>query len=127
MSKETYCGQPCCFTTVANTAKKMLLIELTNKCNLACPYCHSRPNEGGNNALGYERLVRLLDECRENNFDTVIVSGGEPLVSPDVFRFAEEIRNRGLQHSKGTISISFYYTIPRTNRGLQLQFLTDFV
>lgn len=95
MSKETYCGQPCCFTTVANTAKKMLLIELTNKCNLACPYCHSRPNEGGNNALGYERLVRLLDECRENNFDTVIVSGGEPLVSPDVFRFAEEIRNRG--------------------------------
>lgn len=72
MDKEKFCGQPCCFTTAANTEKKVLLLELTNKCNLACPYCHSRPNEGGNNALGFERLVKLLDECSENNFSTVI-------------------------------------------------------
>lgn len=97
MNKDRYLGQPCCFTTRSDSEKKMVLIEITNKCNMACPYCHSRPNEGGANALGYERMVKLLDECVEARFDTVIVSGGEPLVSTDVFKLAQEIQKRGLK------------------------------
>jgi radical SAM protein with 4Fe4S-binding SPASM domain len=90
-------GQPCCFSTKADEDNKMLLIEITNKCNLSCSYCHSVPNTGGELALSDDRLDKLLYECKENSFKSIIVSGGEPLLSERVFKLSKAAKEKGLR------------------------------
>ena len=90
-------GQPCCFTTKASEDNKLLLIEITNRCNLNCDYCHSFPNSGSELKLSDERLIELLAECKEENFKSVIISGGEPLLSKRVFTVAKTAKTLGLK------------------------------
>lgn len=90
-------GQPCCFTTKASNDRKMMLIEITNRCNLNCNYCHSVPNTGGELKLSDERLLRLLDECKDESFRSLIISGGEPLLSKRVFTVAAAAQKLGLK------------------------------
>lgn len=88
-------GQPCCFSTHGDDKSKVLMIELTNSCNLSCPYCHSIPNHGGENILSDERLQQLLEEAKEQGVSTIIVSGGEPLISKRIWKFSELIKKMG--------------------------------
>lgn len=88
-------GQPCCFSTHGNDRSKVLMIELTNRCNLACPYCHSIPNHGGENVLSDNQLEQLITDAKANGVTTIIVSGGEPLISKRIWQFSELIQREG--------------------------------
>lgn len=74
-----------------------MIIEITNRCNLNCSYCHSYPNVGGELALSDERLLKLFEECKENQFKSVIITGGEPLLSKRVFFAAKVAKSYGLK------------------------------
>jgi pyruvate formate-lyase activating enzyme-like uncharacterized protein len=56
-------------------------IKVTLKCNLSCPYCINGVEEYRKNW----RDIKSLSEINFNDYRTVIVSGGEPLVSKDIF------------------------------------------
>lgn len=94
---DEYTGQPCCFTTKASEDNKLMLMEITNRCNLNCNYCHSFPNSGDELKLSDERLMELFAECKEENFKSVIISGGEPLLSSRVFTVAQAAKTNGLK------------------------------
>lgn len=88
-------GQPCCFSTRPDMNNRMILIEITNTCNLSCPYCHSSPNSSKEISLDDEQLLRLLHDCRRQAIKTIIISGGEPLTSKRTFCFASKAKDMG--------------------------------
>lgn len=75
-----------------------LRIIVSEKCNLSCVYCH---HEGRIDELigsdvknnPYFNLRELLFRAKQLNFKKIKISGGEPLLYPDVLRICHEFQN----------------------------------
>jgi cyclic pyranopterin phosphate synthase len=71
---------------IADHAKKYLRLIITKKCNLKCYYCHG---EGMLNVVGNlfkgSQLIELIKVIGDLGFNKVKISGGEPLLYPDIF------------------------------------------
>ncbi len=69
-------------------------------CNFRCPFCHNAdlvlPERGGDSRVP---LHAILDQLRERRgfLDSVVVSGGEPTLLPDLEEFVTHIRTLGLR------------------------------
>ncbi len=65
-------------------------------CNLRCPFCHNAGlvTEAYSEALTPDGLYAFLEK-RIGLLDGVCVSGGEPLLQPDLIPFLEPIRDMG--------------------------------
>jgi len=69
-------------------------IELTNKCNLECPYCYSDSTCQQNKSLDASVVRQVLKDGREHGLRSVSWFGGEPLLYPDLFdvlQYAKEL------------------------------------
>lgn len=101
-----------------------LFWECTQRCNLACRHCGSdcftsakdqdMPLEDFLKALDTipQPDVKKLSGRRSKRFNidtlTVVLTGGEPLLRPDIDRIGKEIRRRG--HYWSMVSNGFFYT-----------------
>ncbi len=88
-----------CETT--SSGPKALYLEITDRCNMACPMCitrHHRADELQKNTLDLEQIRdRILGPGRDLGLKTLVVSGGEPLMSPlfqDTLRTAKRMGYR---------------------------------
>ena len=65
-------------------------------CNLRCPFCHNSalvfPDPA--DAMDEEELFRFLEK-RVGVLDGVAITGGEPLLTADIFPLAERIKSMG--------------------------------
>jgi len=76
----------------------MVFWELTAACNLKCVHCRACPAEQRSpDELSFGESQRLLHEIASCSKCAVVLSGGEPLVRPDVFRLAEYGNSLGLR------------------------------
>ncbi|MCE5334757.1 MAG: heme b synthase [Desulfobacteraceae bacterium] len=84
-------GHPHCAGTGSKLEANLRLVawELTRSCNLACVHCRAaaqdRPYEG---ELTTAECMRVMDEIAQVARPIVILTGGEPLLRPDVFELA---------------------------------------
>ncbi len=71
---------------------------MTRNCNLACVHCRASatmgPYEG---ELDTQAAYRLLDQIAEVGSPIVILTGGEPLLRPDIFDIAAYGTDQGLR------------------------------
>lgn len=68
----------------------------TRGCNFRCPFCHNTPLVTGSSDPDYpEDDFFAFLEKRKGLLDGVAVTGGEPLLHPDIDRFLEKIKNAG--------------------------------
>ena len=78
--------------------KPVVVWNITRRCNLFCMHCyadsHDRAYPG---ELTTAEGRALVDDLAEFGAPTVIFSGGEPLIRPDVFELAAYARERGLR------------------------------
>lgn len=86
-----------------------LRISITSYCNMNCIYCH---NEGNlqNAILTKEQIKKIIDECKELNIKSVRITGGEPLISPEIedickmlsedYKINVEINTNGIEIEK---------------------------
>ena len=81
----------------------ILAWELTKACNLDCRHCRAsaRPERDAHELSTSEGLA-LLDELSTLGTRMVILSGGEPLLRPDVLDFARHGTARGLRMTLAT-------------------------
>lgn len=65
---------------------KVVVLHITNKCNLCCDYCYLQSDRSSMKAFDLSvinGLIRFL-QAREINHVTVVFHGGEPLLFPEV-------------------------------------------
>ena len=68
-------------------------------CNFQCPFCHNGPLIPPNPPsvdLMPQKLVTEFLALRADKLDGVVISGGEPLLQPDLGEFLKELKYLGL-------------------------------
>lgn len=75
-----------------------LYIEITSKCNLSCTHCYNKSSIAGNGMM-YDEFKSIIDQS--NFVNTICISGGEPLLHPDIYKILEYVS----RNSKAQIRI----------------------
>ena len=79
-----------------------LSLEVTARCNHACPFCygvwHERPELAGEE-LSTEAWGEILEECARRGVEDVQFTGGEPLLRADLEELVDRARAAGLKTS----------------------------
>ena len=71
-------------------------IEVTDVCNLSCPGCFRKNNVTGHRLLA--EIKKEIDFCSDKlNCSRICISGGEPLLYPDILEVVKYIRTLGLK------------------------------
>jgi heme b synthase len=84
-------------------ALRLVAWEITRRCNLHCAHCRSSSeNESYEKELSIQECQRVTDEILEIGKPIVILTGGEPLVRPDVLQIASYAVSKGLRVVMGT-------------------------
>jgi radical SAM protein with 4Fe4S-binding SPASM domain len=79
--------------------------NLTRRCNLECAHCYiaAGPHESAEGELSTDACLRIAGEILElNPAPFIILSGGEPLLRPDLTRIAAHLSSRGATVVVGT-------------------------
>ncbi len=92
---------------------KEVKIELTNKCSRNCKHCSSNATSSVDNLkeLDYENVIKIIREAKLMGVETIVFTGGEPLMYDKLSELVELTSKLGM---KSTI-YSFAY---RTNETL---------
>jgi radical SAM protein with 4Fe4S-binding SPASM domain len=69
----------------------------TNNCNLFCPFCESSAGVEGQGELNRAEVEKLLDDLHGMGIKRLFVSGGEPLMRPDIVPIMAYANSRNLQ------------------------------
>lgn len=84
----------------------LVALNLTRRCNLKCAHCYldaGTRRRGGPAELATAEVARLLDRIAALSDETMVVlTGGEPLLRPDIDRLAAHAARRGLMVVVGT-------------------------
>lgn len=91
------------------------------RCNLACGYCNEYDNYS--QPVPLDEMRARLDKLADLGTSIITISGGEPMMHPDIYEIVRHIRKRGM--IAGLIS-NGYYMKPERIEGLNeagLQYL----
>ncbi|MFA5321484.1 MAG: heme b synthase [Smithella sp.] len=77
---------------------RMIAWEVTRSCNLNCAHCRAAANCGPYpGELPTDKCLKLVDEIVAVSSPVIILTGGEPLLRPDIFEIAAYGTNKGLR------------------------------
>lgn len=91
---------------IINGLQKLTLLDypgktactiFTSGCNFRCPFCHNAPlvlTPGENEVIPEEEVISFLIK-RQGILDGVCITGGEPLLQPDIDQFISKIKYLG--------------------------------
>ena len=74
----------------------------TNQCNARCLHCSSNSAIKTHDELTESETLNLIDQLIETEVIDLAISGGEPLMRPDIYRVISYARNRGLTVGLGS-------------------------
>lgn len=90
-------------------------IDLSNPCNLNCPYCYIEEKDSARklrkpNELTHAEILDVIDDLQSCGARTInIVGAGEPTIDPHFEATIESIANRGMTTVLFTNGIRFYH------------------
>ncbi len=98
---------------------KEVKIELTNKCSRNCKHCSSNATSSISNikALDFDDVSRLIKEAKLMGAETIVFTGGEPLMYDRLSELVELTSKLGM---KSTIYTFAYRTDETLNKYRQL-------
>jgi len=77
---------------------RLVAWEITRNCNLSCVHCRASATKGPyTGELDTAACLQLLDQIAETGNPIVILTGGEPLLKPDIFEIAKYGTDKGLR------------------------------
>lgn len=94
------CPYDCGLCTDHEQHSCLTIVEVTDRCNLACPTCYasSAPNYGNHRTL--EEIEKMFNVivANEGEPDVVQISGGEPTVHPQFFEILDIAKSKPIKH-----------------------------
>ena len=85
-------------TTLLDYPEKLACTVFTGGCNFRCPFCHNASlvlHAGAVEEIPEEEFFSYIEK-RKDMLDGVCITGGEPLLCPDIVDFIKKIRSFGL-------------------------------
>jgi len=77
---------------------RMIAWEVTRSCNLNCVHCRAASSCGPYpGELSTDKCLKLVDEIAATSSPVIILTGGEPLLRPDIFEIAAYGTSKGLR------------------------------
>ncbi len=77
---------------------RLVAWEVTRNCNLNCIHCRAAASKGPHpGELDTETCLGLLDQISEVAKPVIILSGGDPLLRPDIFEIVRHGASKGLR------------------------------
>lgn len=77
---------------------RMIAWELTRGCNLSCKHCRASSESGPYpGELSKEECFRVMDDISLISKPVIILTGGEPLLRPDIFEIARYGTDKGFR------------------------------
>ncbi len=73
-----------------------IFIELTDRCNLHCKHCYGGFECNKNNIISFEELKKVIDNASQNGVYQFDLTGGEPLLYPNIDELLEYLYNSGM-------------------------------
>jgi Fe-coproporphyrin III synthase len=85
----------------------VVIWNLIRRCNLACQHCYSiSADHEFSGELTTEEIFTVMDDLRSFRVPVLILSGGEPLLRPDIFEISRRAKEKGFYvglSSNGTL------------------------
>ena len=85
----------------------VVIWNLIRRCNLTCKHCYSgSTNTDFPGELGTDEIFAVMDDLRAFGVPVLILSGGEPLMRPDIFEISHRAKAKGFYtalSSNGTL------------------------
>ncbi len=72
-------------------------IEITNRCGLSCIHCSSSANRNSDDFLNLEIYKKIVKDLSKMGISELDVSGGEPLLHPDIINILKFSSNLNFQ------------------------------
>lgn len=69
----------------------LLVIEILNECNLNCKYCYNNQRKKEKTRISFDIFEKIIDEAAELEVFDINLSGGEPFLHDDIFKFIRKI------------------------------------
>ncbi len=77
-------------------AGPVVIWNLVRRCNLTCKHCYSiSADKDFPGELDFESVCRVMDDLHRFRVPVLILSGGEPLLRPDIFAIASRAKEKG--------------------------------
>lgn len=83
----------CCFRSREDSLNKRVCWEITTDCNLRCAFCHRYDFD--NHFYNTDNLDQTILLLKEKKITNVIISGGEPLLHPQLFEIMDALKSNG--------------------------------
>lgn len=101
-------------TSLIDWDGKITSVVFVGGCNFCCPYCHNREIATDDPSLPSIQWaeIRALIERKQGWIDGVVVTGGEPMMHPEVFDICAGIKSLGAQVKMDTNG-SFPYPLKK--------------
>ena len=90
-------------------------IEVTQQCPNKCIYCSSMSSPDKTDALDFDTICQCVDDATALGAKLINLSGGEPMLRPDIAQITDYIHNKGLKirlYSSGIYYDGLYHTMP---------------
>ena len=103
-------------TTLLDFPQKLACTVFTGGCNFRCPFCHNASlvlHAGEVEEISEEDFFSYISK-RKKMLDGVCITGGEPLLCPDIEEFIKKIKDEGLLvklDTNGTFSKKLEYLL----------------
>ncbi len=82
----------------ASERKPIVVWNITRMCNLKCVHCYNDSGVGKpSNEVSTEKAKSILDDLADFGIPSILFSGGEPLMRPDLFELIEYAVGKGLR------------------------------
>ena len=90
-----------------NPPGPVVIWNLIRRCNLTCKHCYSiSADTNFPGELSYDQVCAVMDDLRDFRVPVLILSGGEPLLRPDIYDIAKRAKAKGFYvglSSNGTL------------------------
>jgi MoaA/NifB/PqqE/SkfB family radical SAM enzyme len=76
-------------------ALELLVLAISDRCDQKCAHCQIWMGAGGGASLSLEERLRVVDDALASGTSAFLLTGGEPLLSSDLWPIAERIGAAG--------------------------------
>lgn len=79
-----------------------VILAVTNRCNLHCSYCYARNAGSKGPDIPTDKMFGLIDELFRMGTRYIVLTGGEPLLRPDIKTIIDHVSGQGMKCGMST-------------------------